>query len=218
MRARLATLLILGTLLFLLTFGSAVARAQETRGYVGGAGLFSIQSPHRQVTSPSFPTTGVGGSSFGAVVEVGRFMTPVMSISAEVSLPARFMSVQETDYSLSFLTESRYRDLIVSVLVHASTPAVGRLRLEAAAGPSCVQESSIEREAERIGPIFTSPKRFGAYGPESENTREVFGVTMGAGLVIAVSSRVRIVPEMRVHWIPRATSNAFGHLGLSSWV
>ncbi len=227
MRAQLVTLLVLFTL-FLLTFGAAVARAQDARGWVGGAGLFSIQSSHRPGLSPSLPRTGVDGSSFGAVAELGWFVTPAVSIGVEISLPGRFTSVQETNYFRSFRMENRYRDLVVSALVRAHAPRVGPFRFEVAAGPSIVQESSIQRRADETGPIFGNlPANFGPYGPESELTHKRFGVTMGTGLAIAVSPRVSIVPEMRVHWIPRAkdgydsSTDSFDdtwYLGLSPWV
>src|SRR5438045_309847 len=99
MRAQLVTLLVLFTVLFLLTLGAAVARAQSPRRYVGGAGLFSIiQDSHRPGLSPSLPRSGVEGSAFGISGEIGWFITAGVSISGEVSLPARFTSVQETNY------------------------------------------------------------------------------------------------------------------------
>ena len=150
-----------------------------------------------------------------------------MSISAEVSLPARFTSVQETDYFQTFRRENHYRDLILSALLRVHTPRKGPMRLEVVAGPSIVQESSIQRTAEAIGTWPTFTGQFSPYGAESEITHRRFGVTMGAGLSAAVSSRVSIVPSMRVHWIPRAAdsydsrTDSFDqtwYLGLSPWV
>ncbi len=229
MRAQLVTLLILFTLLVLLTLGAAVARAQDARGYVGGAGVFStIQNSHPPGTSPSLPNAGVEGSAFGAAVESGWFIAPVASISAEASLPARFTSVQATNYFTSYRVENRYRDFIVSPLLRVHTRRSRPVRFEAAAGPSLIQESSIQRRADEIGRrLDLNPPTFGPYGAEKEITHWRFGVTMGAGLAIAVSSRVSVLPEMRVHWIRRSAStynsatdsfDDLWYLGLSPWV
>src|SRR5438094_2717422 len=108
MRAQLFTLLILFTLLMLLTVGAAVARAQDTRGHIGGAGVLSIQGPsHRPGLSPSLPRSGVDGSSFGGVGEIGWLIAPAVCVGVEVSVPARFTSVQETNYFRSFRMENR---------------------------------------------------------------------------------------------------------------
>jgi hypothetical protein len=230
MRAQLVTPLAISALLFVLTFGAAVARAQDTRGYVGGAGLLSIiKNSHPPGTSPSLPNTGVEGSSFGGAAEAGWFITPSTSISAEASLPARFTSVQETNYFRSWRVENRYRELVLSALVRAHTPRSGPVRFEVVAGPSLIQESSIQRRADETGPLPGSifPPIFGPYGPEKEITHRRVGVTMGAGVSLRVSSHVSIVPEMRVHWIRRSTGSYDGpsgtfddlwYLGLSPWV
>jgi hypothetical protein len=198
----------------------AEAAGQEPRAYAGGALMISTQGSDQPGMSPSLPRSGVGGTAVGGTVEIGVLLGPAASVSVEVSLPARFDSVQETDYFTTFRIDNEYRDLIVSALLHGHTPRLGPVRLSVAGGPSLAQESSLQRRADGVGPIGTFTTVFTPYGSESEITRWAIGATVGADLELAVGRHVSIVPEMRVHWIPRTndTSEQTWFLGLSPWV
>jgi hypothetical protein len=46
---------------------------------------------------------------------------------------------------------------------------------------------------------------FGPYGSETTLTRWTFALTAGGEVTVAVTHHIRIVPQIRVHWIDRAS-------------
>jgi hypothetical protein len=63
---------------------------------------------------------------------------------------------------------------------------------------------------------------FGPYGPDTGLARWTVGVTAGADVGVQISRHVQIVPQIRLHWIERATlggtDSVSALLGLSAWV
>src|SRR5438552_474830 len=108
--------------IFLVAVWPAVARGQDRRPYAGISAMISTQGSQPPGESPSFPRSGVGGTAFGITAEAGGFLSSSVSIAFEASVPARFTSIQETDYFLVFRTENRHRDLILSGLLHVELP------------------------------------------------------------------------------------------------
>src|SRR4029077_19363421 len=125
--------------------GSTGAAGQEPPFYAGGGVTISTQGSDRPGLTPSLPRSGVGGTAIGGTAEIGVLLAPAASVSLEASLPARFDSVQETDYFSSARTDNEYRDLIFSALLHVQTPRLGPIRVGVVGGPSLIQESSIQR-------------------------------------------------------------------------
>ena len=203
--------------LYLLFIAPATVLGQDRRPYVGGSLIVSTQTSERPGSSPSFPTSGVGGTALGLAVEAGGFLSRRVSIAFEASIPARIESIQETDYFLVFRTESRHRDLILSGLFHAHLGADKRVRISLVGGPSVVRESTLQRTAyqSRVPPDITAP--FGPYGLETSFARWTVGLTGGADIDVPVAAHVSLVPQLRFHWIQRAEAGEgdSGFLGLS---
>ena len=198
-----------------------VARGDDRRPYVGGGAMLTVQGSHPPApNSPDFPRTGVGGVAFGLSGEVGGFLSASVSIAFEASLPARFTSVQETDYSIVFRDENRHRDEIFSGLFHFHLPKRGGFGAAIIAGPSLVHENTLRRTAYQTGPPGVGSGEFGPFGPEYSVRRWTIGATGGVDLAFDAGARVSVVPQIRVHWIERSAVDGSysGSLGLSSWV
>ena len=197
------------------------AAAQDNRHYAGVSGMWSTQGSTPLGGDPDMPTTGVSGTAFGVAGEVGAFLKPkvdqwTFSLSFEFSVPARFDAVQLTDYNTIFLTDNQHRDLIFSGLFHFHAPPSGPLHMGLVAGPSFVQEDTLQSTTSEY-PCCQIPTNFGPFGHETQLTRQTFGLTVGADVGIQVSRRVQIVPQIRLHWVSRADfTGAF--LGLGSWL
>jgi hypothetical protein len=201
--------------------GERTAAAQATRGYVGGAGLVSIQDAHRQGSAPSLPITGGSGAAAGVFAEAGGLLTPRVALGAELSLPARYTSLQETRYFRVFQHESRHRDLAVSGIVRFVAVSTERFRWGIVGGGGFVQESTEQRRRDEIGPLPTTPPVvFGPWSEEDTFTRWTTGLVAGSDAEIAMSAHVALVPEMRVHFVRRSgdPSEPGWFLGLSSIV
>jgi hypothetical protein len=209
----LAALLILGA------FGvSRSAEAQDPHVYVGGAGMVSTQDSHRQGTGPDLPTTGAGGTAVGVTLEAGAFLNRRVALGIEVSLPARFTALQETDYSRVFQQESRHRDLAITALLRGLAGPVGRVRVEVVGGGGFVQESTWQRRRDQAGPLPTYPPVFGPYSEEYSFDRWTVAGLVGADVDIAMTSHISLVPQVRVHFVQRSSdgSEQGWALGLSS--
>jgi hypothetical protein len=207
--------------LFVCVLISSTASAQDRRPYLEAGSLVSTQGSHRPGESPSFPRSGVGGTALGIAAAAGGFLASAVSIAFEASLPARFESVQETDYFQVFRTANRHRDIILSGLFHFHMPASDRVDIALAAGPSVVREDTLQRTAFQTGPasgVLTGT--FGPFGPDSSLTRWTVAITGGADVALRVSRHVSVVPQFRIHRIERAEQGEgdSGFLGLGSWV
>jgi hypothetical protein len=196
------------------------AEAQEARGYAGGAGLVSIQDAHRPGSSPSMPRTGASGTAIGLLAEAGGSLTPHVALGAELSLPARYTSLQETDYFRVFQHESRHRDMAISGVVRVVVNPTAPVRLGIVGGGGFVQESTHQRRRDQVGSIPTTPTVFGPWSEETSFTRWTFAAVAGADAEFALTSRLSLVPALRIHFVPRSddTSELGFYLGLSSIV
>src|SRR5688500_16730055 len=201
-------------------FGISTAGAQTARTYVGAAGVLSVQGSHRQGTAPSLPTTGAEGTAIGLTAEAGAWLTPRVALGFEVSFPRRFRSVQQIDHLRVFQYESRHRDTAISGLFRAIVVSGHGMQLGIVGGGGYVQESTRQRRRDQAGPLPTVPPVFGPYSKEYSVTRWTAAALVGADMEVAISSRMAIVPQMRVHFIGRSDdpSEPGWALGLSSIV
>ncbi len=199
---------------------SVPALGQERRPYVGGGLMVSMQGSERPGSSPSFPTSGVGGTAAGLVVDAGGYLATKVSVAFEASIPARFESIQETDYFLVFRTASKHRDLVLAGLFHVHRGHGNRVGFAIVAGPAVVREDTLQRTAYKSGPPLGITGDFGPYGPETSITRWTVGVTAGVDAVVRLGSHISVVPQFRFHWIDRAEAGEgdSGFLGLSKRV
>jgi hypothetical protein len=180
--------------------------------------------PGATARRPTFPENGVGGTAFGVSGEFGGFLTPRLSLSFEVSLPTRFESVQEIDYYTISRTDSQHRDLFLSGLFHVHFGEARKIHVAMVAGPTVVQEDTLVSTAYQVGPqSFVRTGVFGPYGPQTTLSRWTVGITGGVDVGIHLSHRVQVTPQVRVHWIQRASLSSFpapdnAFLGLSAIV
>jgi hypothetical protein len=140
----------IGLVFLSVAIGVHDADAQDNRLYAGVSAMWSTQGyfdndPHSQLPSGSATAPGVAG-------EFGIFLPPkvherIFSLSFEFSLPARFDSVQETDYFTTYLTDRQHRDLVLSGLFHVHAPPIGPMRLELVGGPNAAANSVAIRTA-----------------------------------------------------------------------
>jgi hypothetical protein len=216
---------IIGLVFLVSCCGVQPADAQDNRLYAGVSAMWSTQGyfdndPHSKLPSGSATAPGVAG-------EFGTFLPPkvherIFSLSFEFSLPARFDSVQETDYFTTYLTDRQHRDLVLSGLFHVHASPIGPLRLELVGGPSIIQEDTLQRTALQFVPPGMITGHFGPFGPETQLTNWTVGWTVGADVGIQVSRRVQIVPQVRLHWVNRSdlylSADAGGFLDLGSWL
>jgi hypothetical protein len=222
----LPRIIIIGLVLLVSCCGVQPADAQDNRLYVGVSGMWSTQQGSTTpIVDPDTPAPSVGGTAFGMVGEVGIFLKPMIdkwtfSLSFEFSVPARFDSVQVEDYpeSCVCLTDNRHRDLVFSGLFHVHAPQMGPIRLGLVAGPSIIDEDTLQRTASAIVSQGYYTADFGPLGPETQLTRLTVGLTFGADIGLQVSRRIQIVPQIRLHWanrsdLPSAT-DASAFLGL----
>jgi hypothetical protein len=214
----------IGLVFLAVAIGVHDADAQNNQLYAGVSGMWSTQgSMPLGGGDPDMPTTSVSGTAFGVAGEFGAFLKPrvdqwTFSLSFEFSTPVRVQSMDYTVICSACLTDNQHRDLVFSGLFHVHLPPTGPVRVGVVAGPSIVQEDTLQRTAYSLAPRGTV---FGPFGPETQLTRWTVGLTVGADVAIQVSRRVQIVPQLRLHWVNRAdfggdVTSAF--LGLGPWL
>ena len=127
------------------------ADAQDAKPYAGASAMLSTQSAHARCpdAGAGCPKQGVEGTAIGVSGEVGTYLTPILSLAFEASVPARFEATQTAGESpppfppnsnqFSYMIHSRHRELIFSGLFHVHITPTERLRVEAIAGPSVVE-------------------------------------------------------------------------------
>jgi hypothetical protein len=183
----------------------APALAQDSKSYIGAGGFVSVQGSHRQGSAPSLPTTGAGGNTVGVGFEAGAVLTPRVALGVEVSLPSRFTSIQETDYSRVFQQRSRHRDVALSGVVRAVVASSSRLRVGLVAGGGVVDESTRQQRRDQQGLLPTYPPVFGPYSDEYSFTRWTPGALAGADVEMTIAPHVALVPQIRAHFIRRSS-------------
>jgi hypothetical protein len=194
---------VLAVLVALALFGPAVAAAQDSRGYVDGAFLFSAQGASTPRDDPDTFKPGVGGNAVGLVGSVGVFLSPRISLAFEMSWPARFDALQTIGYFQPAQLDNRHRDEILSGLIHVHLSPIKGLRPELVAGGGYVREDTLQRRAYDVGGPLRPTGVYGPYGPETSVTRDALGATIGADLGVRIGAHLSVVPQVRVHWIPR---------------
>lgn len=128
--------------------------------------------------------------------------------------------MQEIHHLRVFEYESLHRDTAISGLFRAVAASGHGMQFGIVGGCGYVQESARQRRRDQAGPLPTFPPVFGPYSKEYSFTRWTVAALVGADLEIAISSRVAIVPQMRVHFIRRSDdpSQPSWAVGLSSIV
>jgi hypothetical protein len=200
--------------------GSAPAIAEESRGYAGVSGLVSTQGSHVQGSAPSLPTTGAGGTTVGVGLEAGAFLTPRIALGVEVSVPHRFTSIQETDYSRVFQQKSRHRDVALSGVVRTVLGSSSRLRVDLVAGGSVINESTQQQRRDQQSSLPMYPPVFGPYSDEYSFARWTVGALAGADVEMSIGPHIALVPQIRAHFIRRSSdpSQQGWALGLNTFV
>jgi hypothetical protein len=187
--------------LFVALLTPSSAAAQDNKVFVGVSGMWSTQRAGTPCQGSSCATPAVGGTAFGIGGEVGARFSDRLSVEVEGSVPlSRFEAVQYTAIPGS-QTDSRHRDLIISGLLHVEVPPAVPVRIGIVGGVSAVQEDTLQRVA--FGPFGSTS--FGPYGPETTLTRWTLALTAGGEVVVAVTHHILVVPQIRVHWIDRAS-------------
>jgi len=135
---------------------SVRAEAQEpSRVYLSAGPMFAWQAAGTPPEDPDMPKPGVGGSAFGIVGTVGVMLSRRVSAAGEISLPARFVAMQELRYGSSDLYENHHRDLMVSGLLHVHsgpTQTSGTIRPEFVVGLSYVRDFGSTGSKSSTGP------------------------------------------------------------------
>ncbi len=168
--------------------------------YASISGMLSTQSAATAPMGSSSAQPGVGGTAFGVSGDIGAFLSRSVSLAFEVSVPARFETIQYTGIP-TLQIDNQHRDVVFSGLFHFHVTSSGPIRIALVAGPSVVREDTLQRTAS--APFQST--NFGPYGAETALTRWTFGLSGGADIGFQVSRRVQIVPEFRLHWIDRAS-------------
>ncbi len=192
-------------------------RAQDQRGYAGGAVLVRQLSPRtvgNGTPSTTYVNTSDGKTVTGLVGEVGAALRPRLALGVEFGLPARHTITQSYSYFDPYVRESRYRELTIFGVVRTPLAEGTRTKLSLVGGGGMVRTSALERVATgRFGAVS-----FGAFGPETAVTRWSLGATGGGELDVQMASRLTVVAQARVlvipHGDPLDSGNAFGNLGL----
>jgi len=192
--------------------------APPRKFYAGVAFEVSSQNGGSRVTSdPDQPNSSVGGAALGMTTTLGYHLSQYSSLAVEVSLPTRFQAIQEIHYVLNIRTDNRHREPTVSLLMHVHAPVSRGIHPEFVFGVSYVDEDTTQRAATAS---FGS-NAFGPYGASSQLQRDTVGVTGGVDLGIQLTSRVQLVPQVRLHAITRddpATGSRSSFLYLSPLV
>jgi hypothetical protein len=212
MRRRIATAF---AAILILAVAATRGRAQSPSSYFGIAGMYSTQEAGTPYQGSSGIKPGTGGSAFGIDAEWGGFVTRALSVSVELSLPARFEVVRSAGIPNERF-DTHYRDVMVSVLVHAHTPRVGRVRAAAVGGAGFVRESAVFRTA--FAPFGSNA--YGPDGPEQMQANTTGGLVFGGDIELFVTKHVVIGPQMRVHWVNRADApgDPMWSYALGSWL
>jgi hypothetical protein len=164
--------------------------------------LSAQDSADRIVTDPDQPNAAVGGAALGVTATIGRHLSKLTSVAAEVSLPTRFQATQQINYLQRIQYDNRHREPTVSALMLVHTPLSHVLRPEWVFGISYVQEATLQRSASAP---FSGP--FGPFGPATEIERDTWALTGGINLAEPLSGRLQFVEQIRLHWVDRADIN-----------
>ena len=177
--------------------------------------MLTTQASDITIPSGSVGTPGVGGTAPGIVAGVG-IRNRVVGLAAEFSLPARFETVQEMRHFLVARIDNEYKDTILSALMTVRMSA-GRVQPEVSGGISFVAQNVLVSFSDCGGE--SNEKPCGPFGVPTERSATTWGITFGGDVAIRVARRFDIVPQMRVHFIPRGSDlSGLSDLRLSEYV
>jgi hypothetical protein len=180
--------------------------------FVGGAFVLSWQPEGTAGGgSPSIPENGIGGTGVGLGLTAGVFFTPKTAFEVELTIPSRFDGLQIAD---KFEEQNAHRDLIFSSLFRFRSTQHGP---EFVGGFSYIHEDTLRRLAFRN---FLTGGYDRLEGSPESVIRDTWGLTGGLDFPIPLNSRIAIAPQLRVHWISRASRSEGGRatIGLSPLV
>jgi outer membrane protein with beta-barrel domain len=204
----------------MLCLAARPAFAQEPRGFVGGGFTLSTWGARDAPSSASLQFAKGDGATvpgfFGeASVAVGRRF----SVGGELALAARNDTTQVSTYLFgAFQRQNRYRDMTVAGLAHFHARTHGVVRPSVVGGFELVQQSLLARTAEgRFAP--PNSIQYGPFGDEIATNDWTVGTVVGGDVAVAASSRISIVPQIRLHLIRRDdVTQTLGTVGLTTTV
>jgi hypothetical protein len=211
----------------LMTFVCAHAFAQQG-GFAGGSLMITVQ-PAGPVAkgSVSFPTTAIGGASWGGQAEIGARVTKALSLSFEASVPVAFDDVQTNvrlsgSFEQTTTTTTSHSDRIFSGLVGYHFPSPHAADVSLVAGVSLVDEQNVSegRITYQTVSILFAPPPPPATLPPRDLSRSTIGFAGGVDVALSRNPRLDFLIQIRIHWVDRETNvaTAVGVLGLSPLV
>lgn len=193
---------------------AAPARAQETQasgsqGHITVGGVLVRQQGDTYLAGGPFtPREGPSGVAAGLTFGGAIFVTPHVSLGAEIAFPRRVSHHQQTG-TLEVLTE--HRDVMAGGVLRVHTRPSARWEPELLIG------AGLARADTRRALWRLAPQRVGPF--EDERRRTSMAWTFGADLRMTVSRHVSLAPGFRADRIGRDPDDDFaGFLGLGRWV
>ena len=162
-------------------------------------------------SSPSLPTTGIGGSAVGGAFGIDVAVSRRIGIDAELSLPAFASDYQE---ATKYHNRVRFRDTILSAYVRFRFRLDSLVRLEPVAGAS-VAFSNVQISTSNL--VWTPHQSYGPFGEYERWPHGQQRFTVSGGIDVPIGrGRLAVVPSVRVHYITR--EEVLGdQIGLGHW-
>jgi hypothetical protein len=201
----------------------AIPVRAEERGYVGGGLTVSTwgprESPERSASLRELNSTGA--TVPGVFAEAGIALRPAFVIGIEVGVPARRHEWTQTSHYVVSpgQTNTRYRDLTFAAVTRLQTPETGVFRAGLVGGVELVLQDSLQRSARgHVGP--NGQITFDPFGDQLRVTGWTTGAVIGGDASIAITERLAIVPEARLHLISRegVLASSIGRLNVAGVV
>ena len=189
--------------LVLLSSSSAV-HADDRRAYVGGGFMLSTwrgrESPELSASLRELNSTGA--TVPGVLLEGGKFLRPAIAVGGELVVPGRHEWMQVSHYLINpGQRQIRYRDVTLTAMARLQRPA-GTIRAGLVGGFELVLQDSLQRGAGgHVGP--GGEITFDPLGDERRITGWTTGAVLGGDALLAITERLAIVPEVRLHLILR---------------
>jgi hypothetical protein len=178
-------------------------------GYVTAGGMLVRQKGDTYTAGGPFtPREGPTGSASGVLIAAGGFVTPRLSVGGELAIPRHVLHDQRTG-TLEVRTE--HRDVVIGAFLRL------HLRPHARWGPPLLIGGGAVRAHTRRFLWRLAPSRTGPY--EDERAQTSLAATLGADVRLSLSSKVGLLPGVRLDRIRRNPEDDFaGFLGLGGWV
>jgi hypothetical protein len=166
---------------------------------VGPMGSF-LNTRTPRFGAPTNPSKGIGGSSYGLVIESGWTGSP-LGWHVELAIPRAF-EIEQT--APLYKSQGRYRDVVLSGLGCFCQSR----HIEVLAGMSYVRQQ-LRRELAFHNTISYAPFS-GRLEPSNET---VWAVTGGIGVRAKIARHIDLVPQVRVHVVNRSNQDFSLFLG-----